>query len=220
MNGARKGGRFERITCKALSLWVTGGVASDCFWRSSLSGGRATVQRRKGNVVRQTGDITAVTPEGQHFTDHWFVECKHVRKLRLSSFILSGTGPLAAFWKKACQQAADHGKHPMIIAQENGQPVIVLVRSGSLLEPRKVWAETYDVLLFDELLKTKYHPIMSSVRRNPDEFADDPAGDTDTDTRRARTRRRKAGAVKSHGRTPSLWDQDIAVVRRRLKLPR
>lgn len=55
-----KGSAFEREFCRLLSRWWTGGERDDCFWRTSNSGGRATVRGRKGQgTAGQYGDIAA-----------------------------------------------------------------------------------------------------------------------------------------------------------------
>src|SRR4051794_4734956 len=103
--GKGKGSSYERYVCKVLSLWITNGEREDVFWRSAMSGGRATVQHRRGVSVRQSGDICAVAPEGHVLTDTLYIECKHVKKLGLDSFLIKGTGPLANFWDKAQKEA-------------------------------------------------------------------------------------------------------------------
>src|SRR5882762_8826232 len=128
--GKKKGSAFERKICKRLSLWVTNGEREDCFWRSAMSGGRATVQHRKGVGNRQPGDICSVAVEGHVFTDEWFPECKNVRDLAVDSFLLSNTGPLATFWVIAQKEAEKHGKIPMIIAKQNRGPIIVIAPVG------------------------------------------------------------------------------------------
>jgi hypothetical protein len=80
--GKGKGSSFERKVCVLLSLWVTNGKKKDAFWRSSMSGGRATIHVKRGDKNRQAGDIAAVAPEGHQFTDVFFAECKHVRRDR------------------------------------------------------------------------------------------------------------------------------------------
>src|ERR1043166_5512869 len=132
VNGKAKGSGFEREVCKALSKWVSKGKRQDIFWRSAMSGGRATVQHAKGISIRQAGDICAVAPEGHVLTDRWFLECKHVKNLAIQSFLLYGTGALANFWKVAQQQARQHRKSPMIIARQNHLPIIVVTYIGRL----------------------------------------------------------------------------------------
>ena len=117
-----KGQSFEREICTSLSLWVTGGKRRDVFWRSSMSGGRATV--RQGSV-RQSGDICSVAPEGHVLTDPMFVELKHYKSLNLGGF-LYGVGELANFWSHAVKQAGKHNKTPALIARQNFKPTILI----------------------------------------------------------------------------------------------
>lgn len=70
-----KGGQFERDLCRTLSIWWCG--ADDAFWRSSQSGGRATVRRRKGKATRgHAGDIAATDSEGEPLVKCITVEAK------------------------------------------------------------------------------------------------------------------------------------------------
>lgn len=60
-----KGATYERQFCRLLSEWWSPGN-DDLFWRSSQSGGRATVRRRKGKSTRgHCGDISATDSEGE-----------------------------------------------------------------------------------------------------------------------------------------------------------
>ena len=149
-----KGSGFERRVCKALSLWVTAGQREDCFWRSAMSGGRATVAKGK---VRQAGDICAVAPEGHVLSDDYFIECKNYRNLGISQFLVSDKGPLVKFWKVACREAKKYGRRPMLIAKQNGLPVLVIVKTGHLsrfsgLYSIRPFGFDCDVYLFDDLL--------------------------------------------------------------------
>jgi hypothetical protein len=65
-----KGADFERTICKQLSLWWSEGERDDIFWRSSQSGGRATIRGRRGlQTAGSYGDITALDPSGSPFLD-------------------------------------------------------------------------------------------------------------------------------------------------------
>jgi len=127
--GKAKGSAFEREVCKLLSLWVSDGKDEDLFWRSAMSGGRSTVAHKKGRVVRQSGDITAVAPAGHALTDHWHIECKAYRDIRLGQFIVKNTGPMAEWWKTACKQAALWEKKPALIVKQNGWPTLFIASS-------------------------------------------------------------------------------------------
>lgn len=151
----QKGSSFEREVCAALSLWITNGKDKDVFWRSAMSGGRATVHVRKGVANRQAGDICAVAPEGHQFTDRWFIECKHVKNLELASFLLNGTGLLAGFWRKLLEQAEAHNKEPMLIAQQNRMSAIVMTNSGKLTSCECLvssWKHGCDIYLFSDMV--------------------------------------------------------------------
>jgi hypothetical protein len=126
VNSKAKGSQFEREVCKLLSRWVSHGKRDDCFWRSAMSGGRATVAKRKGTDIRQTGDICAVSPEGHALTDIYFIECKFYKDLKITSFILDNKGPLAKFWKEACKKAGWHNHIPMLIAKENNRKILII----------------------------------------------------------------------------------------------
>lgn len=64
-----KGSQFERDICRQLSLWWSDGKHDDLFWRTSQSGGRATVRGRKGLGTRgHCGDICSTDSEGEPLT--------------------------------------------------------------------------------------------------------------------------------------------------------
>lgn len=131
--GKNKGSGYEREVCKKLSLWISDGKASDLFWRSSISGGRATVAFRKGeSLKRQSGDITATAPEGHALTSRYFIECKHVKSLEIESFLLRNKGTLASFWRVVLKEAEKYGLEPLIIARQNHCKDIIIFKASSL----------------------------------------------------------------------------------------
>ena len=76
--GKEKGSAYERAICKRLSLYVSKGKRDDLFWRSAMSGGRATLQAKKGKKAQaQAGDITSIAAEGNKLTSTFMIECKH-----------------------------------------------------------------------------------------------------------------------------------------------
>lgn len=158
VNGKQKGSEFERKVCKQLSLWVSKGKSVDLFWRSAMSGGRATVAKGK---VRQGGDITAVAPEGHVLTDYLYIECKHLKNISFDSLI-KGSGPLLTIWQKTIEEAEKYRKHPVLIFRQNHWPIVfcagisaleylkfprglILLRSGGMCAIR-----------FDDLLQTEF----------------------------------------------------------------
>ena len=131
--GKQKGAQFEREICQRLSLWVSHGKSKDCFWRSAMSGGRATLGRRKGiDLARQAGDITAVAPEGHALTDLFYVECKFYKDLNFGGFFIKQNGSLFDFWAETCVKARSEKRFAMLIAKQNMYPSVMLVTPQSL----------------------------------------------------------------------------------------
>jgi hypothetical protein len=154
--GKSKGSTFERKLCTILSNWVSGGKDADLFWRSAISGGRATVAQRKGRNIKATGDICAVSPKGHELTDHFFIECKHYKSLQVDRFII-GTGRLAQFWTHAGEQAKSHNLEPMLIARQNMFPILLIVPHGALPAPEPIAViRGADVFLFDDAMKAPW----------------------------------------------------------------
>ena len=138
-SGKSKGGQFERDICKALSLWVSKGANVDLYWRSAMSGGRATVKRGQ---VRQAGDITAVAPEGHALTEKFYVECKAYKMLTLDCLV-TGKGTLIDFWKIAVKEAKSHNKLPMLIFKRNHWPIVVILDNAGRVELGIAPAESF-----------------------------------------------------------------------------
>ena len=78
-----------------------------------MSGGRATVNRKRGiGNHTQCGDISAVSPEGHKLIDLFVVECKTYRSLDIAQGLLLGRGQLASFWKQVCAEAEHANENP------------------------------------------------------------------------------------------------------------
>lgn len=132
--GKAKGAGFEREVCKKLSLWISKKKRTDLFWRSAMSGGRATLGRRRGeDLAHQAGDICAVHPEGHVLTNNYYLECKFYRNLEFDRFLF-GEGRLFDYWAKACEEALAYKREPMLVAKENFTPIMVLVRPEACLD--------------------------------------------------------------------------------------
>ena len=72
-----KGSNFEREICRELSEWWSCGKRDDLFWRTSMSGGRATVRNRQGKETHgQYGDIMATHPMGNSLIRLTTIELK------------------------------------------------------------------------------------------------------------------------------------------------
>jgi hypothetical protein len=162
--GSPKGGAFERDVCRRLSLWVSGGTSTDIFWRSAMSGGRATVQLKSGKVnVRQSGDICAIDPLGYPFVEAYFTEVKHRRDLGIDRGFVCGTGDLANFWRRARREAAKYGKRPLLVARQNLYPTLAITEWDAgifeghpMIELRSWGAWVY---LFDDATRVRRQMI-------------------------------------------------------------
>ena len=155
--GKGKGSNFEREICSALSLWTTNGASVDVYWRAAMSGGRATVAK---GTVRQSGDITAVAPEGHILTDQFYLECKAYKLLSFDCFF-KGKGQLIDFWKVAEKEAAKYNKIPCLIFKQNNYPAmfctsrkgVYLLKFNAFLSAHKLDME---MIKFEDLLKNPF----------------------------------------------------------------
>lgn len=135
VNGKQKGAQFERKTCQRLSLWVSGRKREDVFWRSAMSGGRATLQSRKKGVQfeAQSGDISAVHSLGHALLSKFVVECKFYKELDLPMTLYGSSGKIGEWWEELlsqCEKAGD--KLPLLIAKENRREELVLTTANGL----------------------------------------------------------------------------------------
>jgi len=130
----QKGATFERDVCKRLSLWASNGLREDLYWRSSMSGGRATIQIRQGIQNKsQAGDISSIDRQGSELVNRFCIECKHYGNLDLISGIIKNKGVLYSFWNKLTRDANAIGKLPFLLAKQNHLPSLVLVTPAGAL---------------------------------------------------------------------------------------
>lgn len=124
--GKQKGSAFERQVCKDLSLWLSGGKHDDWFWRSAMSGGRATVGKKAGNIrSQQAGDISAI--EGLRaslFAKRFYMECKHVKSLDMHGLPFR-RGFLFRCARSALREAICYDKTPLLFVKQNRLPAMV-----------------------------------------------------------------------------------------------
>lgn len=127
--GARKGSAFERSICTQLSEWVTDGKDDAVFWRTSGSGARATVRRRKGKeTVNNEGDIRAESPDGAWLTDTFCFELQSVKSLDILGFLYKtslGRYDFLEHWIKCMRDAEATHKYPFMVTKVNRGKVLV-----------------------------------------------------------------------------------------------
>lgn len=123
--GKSKGSSFEREICVSLSKWVSSNVHEDLYWRSSMSGGRATVGHKKGKLhSAQVGDISCIHPMGHRLTDGFAIECKFYSSLTFEG-LFTGKGKLIKFWDEIKKQSKTHNKRPIMFARQNRMQTMV-----------------------------------------------------------------------------------------------
>ena len=164
--GKQKGSQFERDICKDLSLWISNDKRDDLFWRSAMSGGRATIGYKSGIKRKaQTGDISSITKLGNKLTRKFIIECKSYEDLEIPQTLLKGKGKLHEFWTKVWNEADNYQKVPILIAKQNYFPIIVCIVEGYISEAETllftVCEENMDVMLFSEFVKLRPEEIIS-----------------------------------------------------------
>ncbi len=128
VNSNAKGAGYERGICGKLSLWVTNMQREDIFWRSAMSGGRANVPSRRRGKPRfsgQAGDIVAVQAEGMLLTDHFVLECKHLKRAVPRQALYGMKGPFGNVWDILQNEAIRAKKYPLLFFRENRVPDLV-----------------------------------------------------------------------------------------------
>jgi len=119
-----KGGDFERVISKKLSVWLTGKEKPYQFWRMPASGGLATISEENKKL---SGDIRALTRQAEFFTDIFNIECKngYPRASFWQVFKEIKNLELKSFWEQCCLDAMKAGKWPMLIYRKKGQKIIL-----------------------------------------------------------------------------------------------
>ena len=133
-----KGASFERDISRQLSLWWTHEKRDDVFWRSSMSGGRATVRAKKGQkTAYQNGDITATDPISSPLIENVVIELKRGYKKWGVLDLLDSAKPekstLAGFLAQVEEECKNAGVSAfMLICKRDGRKPIVLFPIGML----------------------------------------------------------------------------------------
>jgi len=134
--GSQKGSGFERSICKTLSLWWTKNKRDDIFWRTSGSGGRATVRmKHQATTADSAGDIMAISEGGKIFTRNFLVELKrgYSKQISVLSFIdsldkLKKKPILFDWWMKAEKERLQHKrKWSIIIFKKDRKQICVFL---------------------------------------------------------------------------------------------
>jgi hypothetical protein len=154
-----KGPQWERSSCQRLSLWVTNMLREDVFWRTSISGGRATFRSRRvdtNQAVRsrlldnQQGDITAIHPDGQVLLDLFIIECKFWRDMEFAHLVFGKRGMFLPEWLKLQNSCNRHDRAMLFLAKQNmiGEVACVDKRGRDILmqgldDPEELQLQAY-----------------------------------------------------------------------------
>jgi len=158
-----KGASFERDISRQLSLWWTHGERDDVFWRSSMSGGRATVRAKKGQkTAYQNGDITATDPIGSPLIENVAIELKRGYKKWGVLDLLDSTKPekstLAGFLSQVEEECKNAGVSSfMLICKRDGRKPVVIFPAGM------IELDTYLGLGAGDMLSIYYSPNKSAL---------------------------------------------------------
>lgn len=165
--GKTKGAEFERECCKALSLWVSGGERDDIYWRSAMSGGRATVQNKKGgNNTTQLGDISCIDSTGEWLTNTFIIENKFYRNVHLDSIIYpysKNAETVFQWWTKLTAICDANRKLPMLIFKQNNRDI--LVGTDVPIHDWKIYSNDLKMYIgdFNSLLKTDFNIFKTTI---------------------------------------------------------
>lgn len=128
-----KGSGFEREIAKELGLWWTGGERDDIFWRTSQSGGRATIRKRKGkSTSNQEGDLCAIDPIGFPLTNKVTIELKcGYNGWTIKEFVDTKNRKnitLNAFFEQSSREAKNQGKDCWwLITRQDRKEVLIFM---------------------------------------------------------------------------------------------
>ena len=134
--GKTKGSEFERKISKELSLWWSDGERDDIFWRTSVSGGRATTRMRTGLSTRyQYGDITYTDSVGEDLLKVFTIECKvGYGNYDVLDVLSSNKSVLIGFWEEAVKESGDANNIPLLIFKQDRKETLVAFSKGVLFD--------------------------------------------------------------------------------------
>ena len=133
--GHSKGAAFERKICKQLSLWWTEGERDDVFWRTSVSGGRATSRLKQGKkTAGQYGDITYTDPVGKPLIDLFTIElkCGYGTYDALDLLDSNKQTTILSFWIEATKEADQARNKPLLIFKRDRREELAMYRHNDL----------------------------------------------------------------------------------------
>lgn len=134
-----KGSDFERLMCKRISLWLSGGESEDLIWRNKGQPNRRIQGRRR---LEQFGDAHAISGAAEWFMSRYNIEFKNVAELDLLEQVdkpKKKESLIITHWKQCTYDAEETGRRPMLIQKRSfGEPFIMaeMFLADSLDVPR------------------------------------------------------------------------------------
>ena len=163
-----KGSGFEILISRKLTSWVTGSERPEIFWKTAGSGSKATMSAKYGHETKMHGDIMAIDPKGEFFTETFFVECKFYKTFDLFD-LLEWKGNLYNFWIKCRDESKKADKRPLLIFKRNRGTIYTVIKYDvvDLMGlPKKSFDNIYGlgitVVAFDDLFS---HLTPEGVKR-------------------------------------------------------
>ena len=141
--GSVKGSNFEREICKKLSLWWSEDLRDDIFWRTSISGARATTRSKKGQGTSYSqGDVTFIDPVGKPFIAACLIEIKrgYTNEISVLDFIDRKRGePLLWKWWRRLEKDRRQirRKYSLLIFKRNQRRTCIML-------DKEMWGEIID----------------------------------------------------------------------------
>lgn len=171
--GKRKGGAFERLVGRMLSLWLTSGKDKTQFVRSSLSGGWAPGKAGQA-PWRHLGDLAPNGDVGDAFRKRFVIECKHHRVVNAWELWTTIAGRLPKWWRQVTKEAKTvEGLQPLLVFRGNFMPVMVGVTLDTY--PLLEGAEAVGVFPWLDLVIL---PLEDMLRCAPERFLADITADS------------------------------------------
>lgn len=125
INSKAKGSSFERYISKELTKWLTGEEKPYAFWRTSNSGGLATINSMYEDF---SGDITGITNEAKKFTSKFNIELKNgYPSASLDNLFKNNKNEnYKDFWIQCTRDAEKSKKEPILIFKKKGSyPILI-----------------------------------------------------------------------------------------------
>ena len=125
-----KGSNYERDFAKRLSMWWSYGQLQDAFWRTSLSGGKATIDNSDVHV----GDICALRPIAVPLENCVVFELKrgYTKSLLLDWLLLGVTSLVGQWWEKGYKQATTLNRKFILIVKHDFHPEIAFMLADQI----------------------------------------------------------------------------------------